>query len=61
MIYQRVQKIGDQYVIVLPPEVVERLRLAEGQFVAVELHPADPHDVEIQHAFEAGGPVSQTG
>lgn len=41
MIEQELRKIGDEYVVAIPSEEVERRGLREGQLLAVEVHPID--------------------
>jgi antitoxin component of MazEF toxin-antitoxin module len=43
----RVQRMGDQYCVVLSAEVLERLRLAEG--AEVEVRPAGAQEGDIRY------------
>jgi hypothetical protein len=54
-IYQKLEKIGDRFVIVIPEEEIERLKLEEGQVMKVD--PASDNDIaglpdHIREAFE---------
>ncbi len=40
MLAQKVRKTGNSYVITIPKEEVERLNIADGDFVGVELRKA---------------------
>jgi hypothetical protein len=53
MLHQRLQKIGDRYIITIPAEEIERQHLQEGQLLSVEIHPADNLSEDIKQAFEA--------
>jgi antitoxin component of MazEF toxin-antitoxin module len=41
MFIQKLTKVGDSYVIVVPAEEIEKAALAEGQAVQVEISPTD--------------------
>jgi antitoxin component of MazEF toxin-antitoxin module len=41
MIWQKLLKVGDSYVVTIPKEEVERLNLHEGQLLAIEIHPSE--------------------
>lgn len=60
MITQRVRKTGNSYVVTIPREELERLGIAEGDFVGIELRKARvtldlPPDLEqaFQESWEA--------
>ena len=41
MIWQKLRKVGNDYVVIIPKEEVERLQLREGQLLAIEIQPAE--------------------
>ncbi len=41
MIWQKLLKVGDSYVVTIPKEEVERLTLHVGQLLAIEIQPAE--------------------
>jgi antitoxin component of MazEF toxin-antitoxin module len=41
IIWQKLHKVGNNYVITIPNEEVERLKLQEGQLLAIEIQPAE--------------------
>jgi hypothetical protein len=50
------RRIGDDFVIEVPPEEVDRLGLAEGDAVVLDVRPADPGTGlagDLRDAFEA--------
>ena len=55
MIWQKLRKVGNSYVVTIPKEEVERKHLQEGQLLAVEIQLAEAHPVlspELRKAFE---------
>jgi putative addiction module antidote len=55
MIYQKLRRVGNSYVVTIPKEEVERLRLEEGHFVALHVQRAEVRPVlsdEIREALE---------
>ncbi|HLH60739.1 MAG TPA: AbrB/MazE/SpoVT family DNA-binding domain-containing protein [Ktedonobacteraceae bacterium] len=55
MIWQKLRKVGNSYVVTIPKEEVERQNLQEGQLLAVEIQPAEVRPVlspELRKAFE---------
>jgi putative addiction module antidote len=55
MIWQKLRKVGNSYVVTIPREEVERKNLQEGQLLAVEIQPAEVRPVlspELRKAFE---------
>jgi putative addiction module antidote len=55
MIWQKLRKVGNSYVVTIPKEEVERKKLQEGQLLAVEIQPAEVRPVlspELRKAFE---------
>jgi len=55
MIWQKLRKVGNSYVVTIPKEEVERKHLQEGQLLAVEIQPAEIRPVlspELRKAFE---------
>jgi antitoxin component of MazEF toxin-antitoxin module len=55
MIYQTLRKEGDHFVVTIPAEEVERQHLEEGQWVAIEVRPANDSAMreDVRQAFEA--------
>ena len=41
MILQKLRKVGNSYVVTIPKEEVEHLKLEEGQLLTVEIRPAE--------------------
>ncbi|HZU65916.1 MAG TPA: AbrB/MazE/SpoVT family DNA-binding domain-containing protein [Ktedonobacteraceae bacterium] len=55
MIWQKLRKVGNSYVVTIPKEEIERQNLHEGQLLAVEIQPAEIRPVlspELRKAFE---------
>lgn len=55
MIWQKLRKVGNSYVVTIPKDEVERQHLQEGQLLAVEVRPAEVRPVAspaLQEAFE---------
>ncbi len=55
MIWQKLRKVGNSYVVTIPKDEVERLKLQEGQMLAIEVSPAEIRPVpsaELREAFE---------
>ena len=55
MIWQKLRKVGNSYVVTIPKEEVERKHLQEGQLLTVEIQPAEVRPVlspELRKAFE---------
>ncbi len=55
MILQKLRKVGNSYVVTIPKEEVEHLKLEEGQLLTVEIRPAEIRPVmtpELRKAFE---------
>jgi putative addiction module antidote len=55
MIWQKLRKVGNSYVVTIPKEEVERKNLQEGQLLAVEIQPAEIRPVlspELRKVFE---------
>ena len=55
MIWQKLRKVGNSYVVTIPKEEVERKNLQEGQLLAVEIQPAEVRPMlspELRKAFE---------
>ena len=60
---QRIRRSGDEYVIEIPAEEVERLSLADGQQVHVLLNPVDAPKLrpELQEALDRLWPEIEPG
>jgi antitoxin component of MazEF toxin-antitoxin module len=39
MVYQKLRKVGNSYVVTIPKDEVTRMNLSEGQMLAVEVRP----------------------
>jgi putative addiction module antidote len=55
MLYQKIRKVGNSYVVTIPKDEVERLNLEPGQLIAVHIQPAEIRPVlsdELREAFE---------
>jgi putative addiction module antidote len=55
MIYQKLRKVGNSYVVTIPKEEVERRNIKEGQLLAVHVQPAEVRPVlsdEVRQTFE---------
>jgi antitoxin component of MazEF toxin-antitoxin module len=55
MIWQKLRKVGNSYIVTIPKEEIERQHLQEGQLLAVEVRPAEVRPVaspELREAFE---------
>lgn len=39
MIYQKLRKVGNSYVVTIPKEEIERQALKEGQLLAIQVQP----------------------
>ena len=55
MIYQKLRKTGNSYVVTIPKDVVEKLDLSEGDLLAVQVQPAEIRPVisdELREAVE---------
>jgi bifunctional DNA-binding transcriptional regulator/antitoxin component of YhaV-PrlF toxin-antitoxin module len=66
MIEATLRKVGDEYQVTIPHDEVERLGLAEGQKVAVNLSsPGEAPDVsarrEVKDAFDASWERNERG
>jgi antitoxin component of MazEF toxin-antitoxin module len=64
VIWQKLRKVGNSYVITIPKEEVERRNLHEGQLLAVEVQPAEIRPVlspELRKAFEESWQRNEAG
>jgi antitoxin component of MazEF toxin-antitoxin module len=64
MIWQKLLKVGDSYVVTIPKEEVERLNLREGQLLAIEIHPSEIDSVisiDVGMAFEESWQRNEPG
>jgi putative addiction module antidote len=55
MIYQKLRKTGNSYVVTIPKDLIEKLDLTEGDLLAVQVQPAEVRPVvsdDIRKAFE---------
>ena len=64
MIWQKLRKVGNSYVVTIPDEEVERQQLQEGQLLAIEIRPAEVRPTlypELREAFEKSWKRNETG
>lgn len=64
MIWQKLRKAGNEYMLTIPEEEVERLDLREGQLLAIEIHPAEIWPImspEVRKAFEESWQRNEPG
>ncbi len=64
MIYQKLRKVGNSYVVTIPKEEVERRQIQEGQLLAIEIQPAEIRPVasdELRQTFEASWEHNEAG
>ena len=64
MIWQKLRKVGNSYVVTIPKEEVERQKLREGQLLAVEVQPAEIRPVPspaLREAFEESWKRNEAG
>lgn len=55
MIWQKLRKVGNSYVVTIPKEEVERQNLQDGQLLSIEIRPAEIRPVmspDLRRAFE---------
>lgn len=54
IIYQKLYKLGDDYILIIPDEEVERLNLSEGQQIGFRIDPIDAAHIpdDEKEAFE---------
>lgn len=55
MIWQKLRKVGNSYVVTIPKEEIERQHLEEGQLVSLEIRPAEIRPTispDLRKAFE---------
>lgn len=55
MLYQKLRRVGNSYVVTIPKEEVERQQLEEGQLLAVQVQAAEIRPVlsdQMRAAFE---------
>ena len=64
MIYQKLRKVGNSYVVTIPREEVEKQHLQEGQILAVHVQPAEIRPVlsdAVREAFEQSWRDNEAG
>ena len=64
MIWQKLRKVGNSYIVTIPKEEVERQHLQEGQLLAVEVQPAEIRPVPspaLREAFEESWKRNEVG
>jgi putative addiction module antidote len=55
MIWQKLRKVGNSYVVTIPKEEIERQNLQEGQMLAIEVQPVEIRPLPspaLRQAFE---------
>ena len=64
MLYQKIRKVGNSYVVTIPKDEVERLDLQPGQLVAIHIQPAEVRPVlpeVVRQAFEQSWQDNEAG
>jgi len=64
MLFQKLRKVGNSYVVTIPREEVERLNLQEGQLLAIHVQPAEMRPLlseQAQQAFEESWEANEKG
>jgi bifunctional DNA-binding transcriptional regulator/antitoxin component of YhaV-PrlF toxin-antitoxin module len=64
MIWLKLLKVDDSYIVTIPKEEVERLNLKEGQLIAIEILPAvinSDNSTEVGVAFEESWQRNEPG
>lgn len=64
MIFQKLRKVGNSYVVTIPKEEIERQALEEGQLLAVHVQPAEIRPVlsdEVREALEESWDDNEAG
>jgi antitoxin component of MazEF toxin-antitoxin module len=64
MIYQKLRKVGNSYVVTIPKEEIEKQHLQEGQMLAVHVQPAEIRPVlsdSVREAFEQSWRENEAG
>jgi antitoxin component of MazEF toxin-antitoxin module len=64
MIWQKLRKVGNSYVVTIPKEEVERQNLREGQLLAIEVQPVEIRPVlspDLRKAFEESWQRNEPG
>jgi antitoxin component of MazEF toxin-antitoxin module len=64
MIWQKLRKVGNSYVVTIPKEEVERQNLHEGQLLGIEVQPAEIRPImkdDLRKAFEESWKRNEQG
>jgi antitoxin component of MazEF toxin-antitoxin module len=64
MIWQKLRKVGNSYVVTIPKEEVERQNLREGQLLGIEVQPAEIRPIlspDLRKAFEESWKRNEPG
>jgi bifunctional DNA-binding transcriptional regulator/antitoxin component of YhaV-PrlF toxin-antitoxin module len=64
MIWLKLLRVDDSYIVTIPKEEVERLNLSEGQLIAIEILPAvinSDNSTEVGVAFEESWQRNEPG
>jgi antitoxin component of MazEF toxin-antitoxin module len=55
MVYQKLRKSGNSFIVTIPKDEIDRLNLQEGQMLAIDVHPAELRPIlsdELREAIE---------
>ena len=64
MIYQKLRKVGNSYVVTIPKDEVKRRGLTEGQLLSVTVQPAEVRPTlrpELRAAWDASWRRNEAG
>jgi putative addiction module antidote len=64
MVYQKLRKVGNSFVVTIPKDEIDRQNLQEGQMVAIDVNPAEIRPVlsdELREAFEESWKKHEAG
>ncbi len=64
MITGKLRKSGNSFIVTVPRDEVDRLGLAEGQLVSIEVHAVEVRPLlapEVREAFEASWKRNEAG
>lgn len=64
MIYQKLRKSGNSYIVTIPKDEVERQGFQEGQMLAIDVRPAEIRPVlsdALKEAFEESWGRNEAG
>ena len=64
MLFQKLRRVGNSYVVTIPKDEIERQGLNEGQLLAVHVQPAEMRPVlsdPVREAFEESWQRNEEG